>query len=80
VEGGPAVDWEHFGRNVFSLWAFGLSGIVLLYIGYWVFDKLTPGIHFTRELVENKNMAAAIVIGAILLGVAMIVAATMLGG
>jgi uncharacterized membrane protein YjfL (UPF0719 family) len=73
------VDWEHFARQMAALWAFGLSGIVLLYIGYWVFDKLTPGIHFTREVVDNKNIAAAIVIAAILIGVALIVAATMVG-
>jgi putative membrane protein len=71
--------WENFAWHMFALWAFGLSGILLLYIGYWVFDKLTPGIHFTRELVENKNVAAAIMIAAILIGVALIVAATLLG-
>jgi uncharacterized membrane protein YjfL (UPF0719 family) len=64
---------------MFLLWAFGLSGIALLYIGYWVFDKLTPGMHFTEELVEKENKAFAIMIGSVLIGVAIIVAATLVG-
>jgi putative membrane protein len=61
-----------------SLWAFGVSGILLMFVGYWVFDKLTPRIDFAKELVENKNVAVAIMIGSIIFGVAVIVAATML--
>jgi uncharacterized membrane protein YjfL (UPF0719 family) len=70
---------ENFWWHLLALWVFGLSGIALLYIGYWVFDKLTPGVHFTRELVEKENKAVAIMIGSVLIGVSLIVAATMLG-
>ena len=69
---------ENFARQMGSLWAFGISGILLMFLGYWVFDKLTPNIHFARELVENKNIAVAIMVGSIIFGVAVIVAATIL--
>lgn len=71
--------WEYFGWHMLLLWAFGLSGIALLYIGFWVFDRLTPGIHFGRELVEKQNTSIAIVIASIFIGIAIIVAATILG-
>jgi uncharacterized membrane protein YjfL (UPF0719 family) len=71
--------WEIFGWQLLMLWAFGLSGIALLFIGYWLFDKLTPGVHFTREIVDKENKAVAIVIGSILLGIALIVSATLIG-
>ncbi len=48
---------------------FGLIGIALLLLGYWLFDKITPRIDVQKELCE-KNVAVAIVIGALLLGIA----------
>jgi putative membrane protein len=71
--------WITMLKNTINVWVFGLSGIALLYVGYFIFDKLTPGIHFTRELVENRNTAVAIVLGCLLLGVALIVAFTLIG-
>jgi len=52
---------------------YGLIGIVLLIVGYKLFDWITPQIHVQKELYE-KNTAVAIVIAALLLGVAYIVA------
>jgi putative membrane protein len=71
--------WLTMLKHMINVWAFGLSGIALLYVGYFIFDKLTPGIHFTRELVEKQNIAVAIVLGALLLGVSLIVAAMLIG-
>lgn len=71
--------WLTMLKHMISVWVFGLSGIALLYVGYFIFDKLTPGIHFTRELVENRNIAVAIVLGCLLLGVSFIVAAMLIG-
>ncbi len=53
---------------------FGLLGIVLALIGFKLFDWLTPG-DLQKELIENKNMAAAIVTGAMILGICIILAA-----
>lgn len=43
-----------------------------------MFDKFTPG-DLHREIIENKNVAAAIVGGAVIVGVCIIVAAAMIG-
>jgi uncharacterized membrane protein YjfL (UPF0719 family) len=75
------IDWDHLGRvgrMVADVWAFGLCGILLMFVGYWIFDKLTPKIDFARELVENKNIAVAIMVASVIFGVAVIVAAIML--
>lgn len=50
---------------------FGLVGIVLLLLGYWLFDLITPRLDVQKELAE-KNVAVAIVVGALLLGIAYI--------
>jgi uncharacterized membrane protein YjfL (UPF0719 family) len=59
--------------GVLLAFVYGLIGIVLLLAGYKFFDWLTPMIHVQKELME-KNLAVAIVIAALLLGIAHIVA------
>jgi uncharacterized membrane protein YjfL (UPF0719 family) len=57
---------------------FAFIGILLAIAGYKLFDKCTPG-DLHKEILENKNVAAAIVAGAVILGVCLIIAAAMLG-
>lgn len=57
---------------------FTAIGIAAAVVGYKVFDKCTPG-DLNKEIVENKNVAAAIVAAAVILGVCIIIAAAMLG-
>ena len=64
---------EHFWAGVVGSVVFGLVGIVLLLLGYWLFDKITPRLDVQKELGE-KNVAVAVVIGALLLGIAYITA------
>jgi putative membrane protein len=60
---------------VAALWVLviGLIGIGLLFIGYRIFDKLTPHLHIEKELAE-KNMAVAIVVATMLISLSIIVA------
>jgi len=53
-------------------------GIAAAIMGFKIFDICTPG-HLEREIIENKNIAAAIVAAAAILGVSIIIAASMLG-
>jgi putative membrane protein len=64
---------SHFWSGMASATAFGLIGIVLLLLGYLMFDWITPRIDVQKELTE-KNTAVAIVIAALLLGIAYVVA------
>ncbi|MHB8074162.1 DUF350 domain-containing protein [Desulfosporosinus fructosivorans] len=50
---------------------FGLLGIVILILGYILFAKLVP-LDFNKEL-GNNNIAVAIVIAGLLIGIAIIV-------
>ena len=65
-----------FGEALAATAAFGLIGIALLVVGYKAFDKLTPGLHIEKELSEKNNVAVAIVIAAVIIGVSIIVART----
>jgi len=57
---------------------FALVGVFAAIICFKLFDKFTPG-HLGREIVEHRNVAAAIIGAAVILGVCIIVAASIAG-
>lgn len=57
---------------------FGAIGIVMAIIGFKLFDWITPG-NLGEEITSKKNNAAAILAGAVVLGVSIIMAAAIHG-
>lgn len=57
---------------------FSILGFVLLFIGYRVFDRLTPA-DMGRKIFEEGNVAAAVMAGAFIIGLSIIVAASIHG-
>ena len=54
------------------LWSF--LGIAIFVAAFVLVDRLTPGTMW-KELIEDQNTAVAIVMGAIAIGIAIIIAA-----
>jgi putative membrane protein len=52
---------------------YAILGVVLMFVSYRVIDKLTPDVDFAVEL-KKGNVAVAIFIAALWIGIAMIVA------
>jgi uncharacterized membrane protein YjfL (UPF0719 family) len=69
---------QTLGQAIGYMVLFSAVGIVAAIAGYKLFDKCTPG-DLHKEILENKNIAAAIVAGSVILGVCIIIAAAMLG-
>ena len=57
---------------------YSLIGVALFWISFIVIDKLTP-YDLWKEIVEEKNLALAIIVGAMCLGIAIIVASAIHG-
>ena len=74
----PSWRAQTLGQALLFMLVFAVVGIVVAIAGYKIFDKCTPG-HLNREILEHRNVAAAIIAGAVILGVCLIVAAAMLG-
>jgi putative membrane protein len=66
--------WDHFLTNILSAVVFGILGILLMVLGYKAFDWITPNLDVQKELAENHNIAVAIVIAAVLIGVSLLIA------
>jgi uncharacterized membrane protein YjfL (UPF0719 family) len=80
AEATPIATWhaQSLGEAIGYMLLFAAIGIAVAIVGYKLFDKCTPG-NLHKEILENKNVAAAIVAGAVILGVCIIIAAAMLG-
>ena len=74
----PTWHAQSLGQALAYMLLFAGVGIVAAIAGYKIFDKCTPG-HLNKEILEHRNVAAAIIAGAVILGVCIIIAAAMLG-
>ena len=57
---------------------FSALGVVIFGIGFWVSDKLTP-VDLWKGIIEEKNIALAIVAASIAISIGMIVASAVHG-
>ena len=69
------MDAEWMNPNVFlGSIVYALLGVVVFWISFIVIDKITP-YNLWEEIVEKQNMALAMVVAAMSLGICIIVAA-----
>jgi putative membrane protein len=80
ADANSSTSWhaQSLGQAVAYMLIFAMVGIAVAVAGYKIFDKCTPG-DLNKEILEHRNVAAAILAGAVILGVSIIVAAAMLG-
>jgi uncharacterized membrane protein YjfL (UPF0719 family) len=71
------VNTANWGPIVNSI-VFSLIGVAIYVIGFVVLDKVTP-YHLWREINEKQNVALAILVGSIAIGLALIVSAAIHG-
>jgi uncharacterized membrane protein YjfL (UPF0719 family) len=74
---GAAMEPTPLWRLLLDAALFGLSGIVLLIIGYYLWEIITP-YNLRREIHENRNVAAAVVVAAFIVGMAIVIAASLI--
>ena len=67
------VQWLIAGAVIGSI-IYALIGVVIFWLSFLIIDKLTP-YHLWNEIVEKHNVALGIVVGAMSLGISVIVAA-----
>ena len=65
---GEFMEWTIIGLN----FLYAALGVVLMFISYKIFDKLSPKIDFEDEL-KKGNIAVAIFIAALFIAIALII-------
>jgi uncharacterized membrane protein YjfL (UPF0719 family) len=61
-----------------NAFVYSVLGIVIFAVAFAAVDKLTP-YHLWKEIVEDKNVALAVLIGALSIGMCIIIAAAVHG-
>ncbi len=62
--------------SIVNVLIFATLGLSILAVSFIVFDKITPGILW-QEIIEKRNVALAIIVGAMTLAMAQIVASAL---
>ena len=65
-------------KNIIAAIVYSGIGLTVLGVGFYVFDKITPGNLWT-EIRQEKNVAVAIVVGAMALAIAQIIGSAIHG-
>jgi putative membrane protein len=68
------LEWLKPGAFLGSI-VYALLGVVVFWVSFLIIDKLTPHYRLWEEIVEKHNIALGIVVGAMALGISIIVAA-----
>jgi uncharacterized membrane protein YjfL (UPF0719 family) len=71
-------DWNIFFWRLCSAGVYVLIGLATFAAAYLIIDRVTP-FSLRKELLEDKNHALAIVLGAVFLSIALILAAAIHG-
>jgi putative membrane protein len=64
---------DHFLGDIVAAFCFGLVAILLVVLGFKVFDWLTPRCHFQEE-INKGNVSAGLIISSVILGISYVIA------
>ena len=68
----------NLGPNVIAVVVYALLGMLLIGLGLWAVDRLTPGTMW-KEIIEEHNTALATVMGAVMVAFSIVIAAAIAG-
>lgn len=72
------MDWTSFGKSFAVTAAYSLLGIAMFALSFVVIGKVSP-FSIRKEIEEDQNVALALLISAIILGLSLIIASA-IGG
>ena len=75
---GPMVNFKALGGFIVEGVVFSIVGLIILMVGYKVFDMATP-YDLNRQIAEENNTAAGVAVAGVLISLGIIVAAAMGG-
>jgi putative membrane protein len=78
TEGGDPFRWMMLLRALVAAVAFSILGVLVLGISTWTLAHLLP-FSMRKEIEEDQNTALGIIIGSLILGMSLIIAASILG-
>ncbi len=75
---GFVVKFEELANVLITTLVFVILGLIIFAIAFFILDKATP-FSIRKEIEDDQNTALGIVIGSMLIGIALIIAAAISG-
>jgi uncharacterized membrane protein YjfL (UPF0719 family) len=75
---GLVVPMEQLASLVIQTLVFAVIGVLIFTLAFWIIVKATP-FSVRKEIEEDHNVAIAIVIGAVIIGIALVISAAIQG-
>lgn len=72
------MNFEILGKALLTTFAFSMMGIVMFAIAFFLMGKLSP-FSLQKEIEEDENTALAMIMSAIIIGIALIIMGALLG-
>lgn len=69
---------EIYLKPIISSIIFSFVGLVILFVAYFIVEKITPE-NTWKEIVHNKNVALAIIFAAFIIGMSIIISGAIHG-
>ena len=70
--------WESFARPLLATVIYSILGTLIFGFGFFLMNKLAP-FSLRKEIEDDQNTALAIVMGSVILGLAIVIAAAIHG-
>lgn len=72
------IDWQKELLQFLLSVGYVVFGMIIFGIGVWIIEKVTP-FSIRKEIEEDQNTSLGIIIGAVIIGLSIIVAAAIVG-
>jgi uncharacterized membrane protein YjfL (UPF0719 family) len=72
------LDLTQLFLNMLLATVFTVLGFALLFLGFKAFDFLTPG-DLSKRIIQDGNVAAAVMVGAFVIAIAIVIASSIQG-
>jgi len=69
-----ALTWETLEKPLVSTVLFSVIGLIFFALAVWIIVKVTP-FSVRKEIEEDQNTSLAIIIGSVIIGISIIIAA-----
>lgn len=70
---------DHLGEAVVSSAVFAGIGLVVFGLAFWIMNKLSP-FPIKKEIEQDQNVALAIIMAGVIIGISLIISSAVAGG
>jgi putative membrane protein len=72
------MDWNLLTRQIIDTFVFGFIGVLMCSLFFWILVKISP-FSVRKEIEEDQNISLGLIIGAAIIGIAIIISAAIRG-